>query len=129
MKINSKFHAIRKIERSGPSSGGRRAGFITSHLKPGYVHWRLRICKFRLSACWMIATDVHVSSRQFAVAAFGRTGGSKSTAGLSRARYPPKHSHGGFKGEFGLVNLHHAEIDGVLAVGRLANCLFRPNSW
>ncbi len=33
---------------------------------------------------------------------------------------------GGFKGDFGLVNLHHAEIDGVPAVDRLAKLPFSP---
>jgi acetyltransferase len=33
---------------------------------------------------------------------------------------------GGFKGDFGLVNLHHAEIDGVPAVDGLAKLPFSP---
>ena len=35
-----------------------------------------------------------------------------------------------FKGEFGLVNSHYAEIDGVATVGSLEQIGFcRPNSW
>ena len=63
-----------------------------------------------------IETDVNLSSAKSAFAPFGRTGrGSPRQGSVGRAILGNIHK-AKFKGDFGLVNTHYPEIDGVATV-------------
>jgi hypothetical protein len=63
---------------------------------------------------------------QSAFAAFGHARGRKPAAGVVGRAILRNLRAAGFKGQFGLVNLHHAEIDGVATIDSLAKLPFAP---